>query len=326
MIITRSPLRITLGGGGTDLPSYYEEYGGFLISAAIDRHVYIILHRTFVPQLIVKYSNMEVVTDVNKLNHPIFREALKLTETPIEHLEIASMADIHAGTGLGSSGSFTTALLKALHLLKNRGIGPNALADEACKIELDILEEPIGKQDQNIAAHGGITCFTFHMSGRVEIEPLDLTRKTFEDLQENLLLFFTGCSRSASAILADQNNKTKQEDMEMVENMHRVKALGYRSRDVLVRGDLHKFATLLNEHWENKRKRSKGMSAPNIDKWYKLAMDNGALGGKLVGAGGGGFLMFYTEKKTKLREAMRREGLPEVEFKFDLEGTKAVML
>jgi len=326
MIITRSPLRITLGGGGTDLPSYYQKHGGFLISAAIDRYVYITVHETFVPELIVKYSEIERVNHVSAVKHPIFREALKITDAPIESLEVASFADIHAGTGLGSSGSFTTALLKALHLVQNKTIDPRTLAEQACHIEMNILKEPVGKQDQYIAACGGVTCFWFNQNNSVDVKPLSLPRPIFETLQENLLLFYTGQSRSASEILKDQDEKTKENNTEMIENLHAVKELGFLSRKALLAGDFKEFAHLLNKHWRNKRKRSKGMSSRTVDRWYSLARQVGAMGGKLIGAGGGGFLMFYAESKTKLRAAMRNEGLPEVRFKFDLEGTKAVMI
>lgn len=325
MLITRSPLRISLGGGGTDLPSYYREHGGFLIAAAIDKYVYITLHQTFVQELIIKYSKLERVTSASEIQHPIIRESLRLLDIQALNLEIASMADIPAGTGLGSSGSFTTALLKVLHAYKKQLIHPQELAEAACHVELDLLREPIGKQDQYIAAYGGITCFDFCQDNSVRAYALKISEETLFNLEDNLLLFFTGYSRSASAILKEQDDKSKGRDPSMIENLHFVKDLGYQSKEALERGDLPEFGRLMDVHWQNKKKRSGGMSNPEINEWYDYAMLNGALGGKLIGAGGGGFLMFYARDKAVLRHAMREKGLKEVRFRFDFEGTKVVV-
>jgi len=324
MIITRSPLRISLGGGGTDLPSYYREHGGFLVAGALDKYVYLTLHRTFVPDLIVKYSKLERVATAAQLEHPIIREAFALLGMEGRSLELTSMADIPGGTGLGSSGSFTTALLKVLHAANKNLISPAELAEQACHIELDRLGEPIGKQDQYIAAVGGITAFTFHKDGRVEFRPCKISEETLFNLEDNLLLFFTGYSRSASAILKDQNDKSKQQNQAMLDNLHYTKDLGYQSLAALEAGDLEQFARLMDVHWQRKKARSTGMSNAHINEWYDHAMAHGALGGKLIGAGGGGFLMFYASDKTKLRHAMREKGLQEVRFRFDFEGTKVV--
>ena len=324
MIITRSPLRISLGGGGTDLPSYYEEHGGFLLAAAIDQHVYINVHRRFEEGFVLKYSHLEEVATVDEIKHPIIREALQLVGVTERNLEIASMADIPAGTGLGSSGSFTTALLKALHTLRKNIVRPAELAAQACQIELEKLHEPIGKQDQYIAAVGGLTSFHFMPGGKVEILPVEVEEETLFNLQDNLLLFFTGYTRSASKILQEQNDKTKSVDKAMVENLHFVKELGVQSKDALECGNLREFARLMDVHWQRKKERSGGMSNGQINGWYDFAMANGALGGKLIGAGGGGFLMFYSEQTTRLRRAMREQGLREVRFRFDFEGTKIV--
>jgi len=324
MIISRSPLRISLGGGGTDLPSYYEQHTGFLIAAAIDKYVYINLHDTFMSDFIVKYSKLERVPDASQLEHPIIREAMAMLGISGRSMELTSMADIPAGTGLGSSGSFTTALLKALHAWKKNLVHPAELAEQACDIELNRLQEPIGKQDQYISAYGGITCFKFLPGGKVEAWPLKVSQETLYDLEDNLLLFFTGYSRSASAILKEQDNKSKAADFSMIENLHFVKDLGLQSQRALETGKLNQFARLMDVHWQRKKERSGGMSNPKINEWYDLAMGNGALGGKLIGAGGGGFLMFYADNKTKLRHAMRGAGLKEVRFRFDFEGTKLV--
>ncbi|PTY01339.1 galactokinase [Verrucomicrobia bacterium LW23] len=326
MIIARSPLRISLGGGGTDLPSYYQNYGGFLIAAAIDKYVYITLLRTFAEELIIKYSRMERVKSIDEVEHPIIRECLRYVGIDRNALELASMADIPAGTGLGSSGSFTTALLKVLHAHKRNLLHPSDLAEQACHIELDVLKEPIGKQDQYIAAYGGITCFEFHPNGKVSACPLRLREDTMFELEDNLLLFFTGYSRSASHILKEQDVKSKSNDSSMIDNLHFVKELGHKSKEALESGNLAEFAALMDVHWQNKKKRSGGMSNEKINEWYDYAMANGALGGKLIGAGGGGFLMFYAQDRARLRTAMAEKGLTEVRFRFDFEGTKIVAL
>jgi D-glycero-alpha-D-manno-heptose-7-phosphate kinase len=324
MIITRSPLRITLGGGGTDLPSYYREHGGFLVAAAIDKYVYVTVMRPFIPGIFLKYSQLEHVNAVEDVHHPIIRESIKLLDFRTPQVEITALADIPAGTGLGSSGSFTTALLKALYAHRKRLMHPGDLAELACHIEMDKLGEPIGKQDQYIAAFGGVTCFTFNQDGSVDARPLTTSMSVLFDLEDNLLLFFTGFSRSAGSILADQKKRSETHDADMLNNLHYVKGLGLRSRDALMRGDTGGFAELMHEHWEHKKKRSGGMTNPQIDEWYELGRKNGAIGGKLVGAGGGGFLMFYAEDHRRLRAAMAQAGLEEVRFRFDFEGTKVL--
>jgi D-glycero-alpha-D-manno-heptose-7-phosphate kinase len=324
MIMTRSPLRISLGGGGTDLPSYYKDHGGFVLAAAIDKHVYITVHEPFTDQIILKYSQMEVVRQRDEVQHPIVREALKLAGID-GRIEIASLSDIPAGTGLGSSGSFTTALLRALDELRNYRVQPEVLAEQACHIELELLGEPIGKQDQYIAAIGGITCFTFLPDGHVEVEPLRLAPETLHTLEDNLILFFTGFTRSASEILKDQDSRSRQKDQGMLDNLHFIKEIAMESKAAMERGDLRRFAELMHIHWEHKKKRTQGMSNPQIDSYYELGRSNGALGGKLIGAGGGGFLMFYTEDKTRLRRVMTRAGLREVRFRFDFAGSQVIV-
>ena len=325
MIIARSPLRITLGGGGTDLPSYYRDHGGFLIAAAIDKYVYVTVMRPFTSGIFLKYSQLEHVDQVHEVQHPIIREAIAMLEFRTPQLEITTLADIPAGTGLGSSGSFTTALLKALYAHRRRTILPSELAQLACEIEIDRLGEPVGKQDQYIAAYGGITCLRFHPDESVEASPLALSFDTMADLEDNLLLFFTGFSRSAGSILKDQTSRSEAGDAAMLSNLHYVKELAGRSEEALVSGRLAEFGTLMHEHWEHKKRRSGGMSNPQIDEWYELGMKNGAAGGKLVGAGGGGFLMFYAADRTRLRQAMAGAGLQEVRFRFDYEGTKILL-
>jgi D-glycero-alpha-D-manno-heptose-7-phosphate kinase len=325
MIIARSPLRITLGGGGTDLPSYYREHEGFLLSAAIDKYVFVTVTRPFTEGVYLKYSHLEHVDKIAQVQHPIIREGLSLLGFKTPQVEITTLADIPAGTGLGSSGSFTTALLKALYTHRRRHLNQMELAELACHIEIDRLGEPVGKQDQYIAAVGGVTCFAFHTDDTVAATPLAISMDTMFDLEDNLLLFFTGFSRNAGSILKDQNTRTKQSDGEMLKNLHYVKELGQRSKQALEKGDTRLFGELMHEHWEHKKRRSGGMSNPKIDEWYELGVKNGAVGGKLVGAGGGGFLMFMAEDRNRLRHKMSAAGLEEVRFRFDFEGTKVVM-
>ncbi|HTM31341.1 MAG TPA: hypothetical protein VL263_08545 [Vicinamibacterales bacterium] len=325
MIITRSPLRITFGGGGTDLPSYYREHGGFLVAAAIDKYVYVTVMRPFTQGIFLKYSQLEHVERIEDVHHRIIREALHELGFRTPQIEITTLADIPAGTGLGSSGSFTTALLKALYAHRRRLLHPDELAELACDIEINRLGEPVGKQDQYIAAYGGLTCFTFNPDGSVEAVPLRMPMDGLFNLEDNLLLFFTGFSRSAGDILADQKRRSEGHDAAMIENLHAVKELGLRSRDALARGDVPAFGALMDEQWQQKKRRSGGMSNPHIDEWYELARRNGALGGKLVGAGGGGFLLFYSEDHRRLRAVMSKAGLEEVRFRFDFEGTKVLL-
>jgi D-glycero-alpha-D-manno-heptose-7-phosphate kinase len=325
VIITRSPLRITLGGGGTDLPSYYRDHGGFLIAAAIDKYVFVTVMRPFVQGIFLKYSQLEHVNVADDVHHPIIREAIKLLDFKTPQLEITTLADIPAGTGLGSSGSFTTALLKALYSHRRRPLHPQDLAELACHVEIDKLGEPIGKQDQYIAAYGGLTCFTFNPDDSVVAAPLKIPMEAMFALEDNLLLFFTGFSRSASEILKDQKTRSERNDAEMLDNLHYVKELGQQSCRALMQGDTAAFGRLLHDHWLHKKRRSGGMSSAQIDEWYDLGLKHGALGGKLVGAGGGGFLMFYAEDHRRLRTAMAKAGLEEVRFRFDFEGTKVLV-
>lgn len=324
MIFTRSPLRVSLGGGGTDLPSYAREHGGFLIAGAIDKYVYINLHKRFVEGFLLKYSRVEEAASIDEIQHPIIREALRLLNIQARDLEITALADIPSGTGLGSSGSFTTALLRALHAYKKDPIHPHQLAEQACQVEIDILKEPVGKQDQYISAYGGITCFEIDHNGAVKAWPLSISEETLFNLEDNLLLFFTGYTRSASAILKEQDDKTKQGDSEMADNLHKVKEIAFRSKEALEKGDVAEFGRLMDVHWQHKKRRSAGMSNGRVDGWYDCAISNGALGGKLVGAGGGGFLMFYAGNKERLRHAMREQGLREVRFRFDFAGSQVI--
>lgn len=319
VIFSRAPLRISLGGGGTDLPSYYGEHGGYLISGSIDKYVYMLTHTVFQKRYRLKYSEMEEVDAPSDIKHPIFRETL-MRHWQGNPLEIAVVADVPAGTGMGSSGAFTVCLIKALSLAKRRSITPGDLAEAACEIEIDILEEPVGKQDQYVSAHGGICAYTFGTDGSVTVDPLDLDDATQRKLRNNLLLFYTGEARSASAILSDQVKRTASSDQDMVDNLHRTKAMGHRSRELLEAGDLESYAELMHEHWENKRRRSPGMTGERIDTLYTLARRSGCLGGKLVGAGGGGFLLVYAQRPEDTRQAMAAAGASELPFDFEFRG------
>ena len=325
MIISRSPLRITLGGGGTDLPSYYKKKEGFLIAAAINKYVYVTIMRPFEEGIYLKYSKIEKVKKILEINHPIIRETLKLQKIKKPQIEITTLTDIPAGTGLGSSGSFTTALIKSLYAHNKKLIHPQELAELACHIEIDRLREPIGKQDQYISSYGGVTCFTFKRNGKVTAKALKISHNKLTELEDNLLLFFTGYSRNASDILREQDTKTKKNEDKMIDNLNFVKQLGFRSKKFLETGKLSQFADLMNEHWEFKQSRSKQMSNKNISRWYYDGLKNGAIGGKLVGAGGGGFLMFYANDKEKLRKKMFQNRLEEVRFNFDFQGTQIVL-
>ena len=320
MIITRTPLRITLGGGGTDLPSYYERFGGSLIAAAINKYIFVSLNRTFTPGYLLKYSEMERVDEIDQIDHAIIREVLR-GHALDPALELVSVADIPTGTGLGSSGTFTVGLLRAIYAQRREHVTSADLAEEACSIEIDTLGRAVGKQDQYIAAFGGLTCFDFQKDGRVQVSPLRLSNETMHDLEEHLLMFFTRFSRNAERVLYDQKTRSETDDDTMLENLHVVKRLGIESRDALEKGDTLAFAQLMLEHWKYKKSRTEGMSNGDIDRWYQSAMDAGAIGGKLVGAGGGGFLLFYTRNPAELRKVMTAEGLEELRFAFDYDGS-----
>jgi D-glycero-alpha-D-manno-heptose-7-phosphate kinase len=320
VIISRTPLRITLGGGGTDLPSYYENFGGLVLTAAIDRYVYVAINRTFTDDYFLKYSAIERVRRIEDIDHPIIREALQLH--PIgRSIELVSVADIPAGTGLGSSGTFTVGLLKSIYAYVHHNVTAEQIAAEACHIEMDILGRPVGKQDQYASAYGGLESLTIEQNGHVTVAPMAISTQTLHELQEHLCLFFTGYSRNADEILREQHAQSTVGDGDMIESLHRVKEIGVASLESLQQGDTAAFADLLNEHWKHKKRRSATMSNPAIDRYYQIGMENGALGGKLVGAGSGGFLLFYAKDTDQLRRAFESEGLTEVRFQFDHDGT-----
>lgn len=326
MIVSRAPVRITLGGGATDLKSYYSKYGGFLIAAAINKYIFISANKRFYDSIRLSYSQTEIVDSVNAIKHRIFREALKFLDIR-EGIELVSVADVPANCGLGTSSSFTVSLLNVLHAYKKDFISQRQLAGEACHIEIDILGEPIGKQDQYIAAFGGITCLTFDKNGEVIVEPLRISGEALDQLESNILLFNTGIERNASEILSEQDEKSNKDDPQVLDNLHQIKEIGLETKKALERGDVDEFGELLKMHWDMKKKRCWKMTAPFIDECYELACKNGASGGKIIGAGGGGFFMFYcpNNDKPQLSYAMKKMGLKPMKFHFDLEGAKILV-
>jgi D-glycero-alpha-D-manno-heptose-7-phosphate kinase len=322
VIFSRAPLRIPLGGGGTDLPSYYRGHGGFFVSGAIDKYVYMLTHTAFHSRYRMKYSELEEVDEIAQIRHPILREGLR-GHWCGEPLEIASVAEVPAGTGMGSSGAYTVCLIKGLLRARHTSISPSRLAEAACEIEMNVLREPVGKQDPYVAAHGGICAYTIHPKGDVDVAPLELDPAVLRRLRDQLLLFYTGEARSASSVLADQDKRSRDGDPQMIENLHRTKALGREIHRLLADGDLESYAELMHEHWMYKRGRSPGMASEHIDRLYALARSNGAIGGKLVGAGGGGFLLLYTRRPEDIRQAMAAAGVTELAFDFEFGGAYA---
>lgn len=325
MIVSRAPVRFSLGGGGTDLPSYANEHGGFLVAASVDKYIYVNANRRFYKSIRLAYSKTETVDSLDAIEHRIFREALR--HEGIHHsIELVSVADVPANSGLGSSSTFTVALLNALHAFKREYVPTERLAEEACKIEIDILKEPIGKQDQYIAAYGGITAFTFHADGTVHAERVPMKDDVVDELETNLVIFYSGVERAASSVLQEQKKTIKSNKDGAVERMHRIKQLGYDTRDILVKGNLDAYGELLHEHWTNKRKLAANMTDSVIDEHYEAARKAGAIGGKLMGAGGGGFFMFYVRPQDRRRvcDELLSRGLRPLRFRFDFDGARIV--
>jgi D-glycero-alpha-D-manno-heptose-7-phosphate kinase len=325
MIIVRSPLRITLGGGGTDHPSYFCDYEGFLISAAINKYVYVMLHQGFHEDLVVKYSKIERVSSLDDVQHPVVREVLKMLDINWHGLEINVMVDIPTRAEMGASSAFTTALLRALHVYARRSARTTEIAQMASQIQLEKLKEPLGKQDQYISALGGVRAFRFCRDNHVENWPVIMNDEMRANLEDSLALFYTGIDSPAREIEEELNKRVMASDEEMLNHLHFVKDLGLKSLDALEHGYLNEFGALMDQHWQKKRARSHFISNPKFDEWYELARQNGATGGKLLGAGGGGFFLFQTSDKPRLRRAMLASGLREVRFQFDYEGTKSLV-
>jgi len=325
MIVSRAPVRFSLGGGGTDLPSYSREHGGFLVAAAIDKYVNLCVARRFYENIRLAYSKTELVDTVDQIEHRIFREALRHVGLG-RALELHSLADVPSNSGLGSSSSFTVALLNGLHAFNRNYISTQQLAEEACHIEIDILKEPIGKQDQYIAAFGGISAFTFEKDGSVQVERLPVREEVIDQLESSLLIFYSGVERSASAVLAEQAKTVKSNKDDAVARMHRIKEMGHETKKLLLDGDVDRYGELLHEHWMNKRKLASNMTDSVIDEHYDAALEAGAIGGKLMGAGGGGFFMFYVRptERRKVYETLVARGLRPMRFRFDFDGARIV--
>ena len=325
MIISRAPVRFSLGGGGTDLPSYSRVHGGYLVAAAIDKHIFVCANRRFYQSIRLAYSKTEIVDSVDAIEHRIFREALRLTKID-NGIELVSVADLPANSGLGSSSSFTVALLNALHAYKREFVPTEQLAEEACALEIEVLKEPIGKQDQYISAYGGITAFTFDTDGSVHAEPVPMKVEAMDELESNLLIFYSGVERAASAVLTEQAKTITSNTNDAVARMDRIKALGHDTYRLLVDGKIDLYGELLHEHWTNKRKLASKMTDAVIDEHYDAARAAGAIGGKLMGAGGGGFFMFYVRPADKrhVYEALLARGLKPLRFKFDFDGARIV--
>jgi D-glycero-alpha-D-manno-heptose-7-phosphate kinase len=325
MIITRTPFRLTLGGGGTDLPSFYREHGGFILAVAIDKYMFLNVNTPIIDDLVrVRYSKAELVEHVDQVEHTLAREALRAFHIQ-SGIEIVSIADIPSGTGLGSSSCYLVGLLRGLHALTDSSVGPQDLAEQACHIELEILKKPIGKQDQYMAAFGGLTTLDIARDGSVKVNRLRVGREVLEALESNILLFYTGEIRDATAILSQQDAASKKKDAKVVESLTEILEIGHGVADSIQKGNLHRFGELMDRHWQSKKSLAQGISNPRIDAWYELAKRNGAVGGKISGAGGGGFLMLYCDNdKASLREAMRGAGLRELNFRFEFEGSKVV--
>jgi D-glycero-alpha-D-manno-heptose-7-phosphate kinase len=325
LIVSRAPVRFTLGGGGTDLPSYYRQYGGYVVSAAIDRYIYVTANRRFYDDIRLAYSETEIVPDVDAIRHRIFREALRLTGIG-QGIELTSVADLPANSGLGSSSTFTVALLNALHTYQRDFVSSRQLAEEACEIEMVRLGDPVGKQDQYIAAFGNITALEIDRDGTVHVEPVPVREEVFDELQNNLVIMYSGVERPARVVLAEQGERVHQQDRDVVDGMHRIKQIGHEVYRLLTQGDPDGYVELLHEHWTRKRQLASTMTDDDLDEHYEAARRAGAIGGKLMGAGGGGFFMFYARPTDKRRvwEAMVARGLRPLRFRFDLDGARIV--
>jgi D-glycero-alpha-D-manno-heptose-7-phosphate kinase len=326
MIITRTPFRVTLGGGGTDLPSYYSKHGGFIFATAIDKYMFININRPIVDDLVrVKYAKSETVDHIDELHHDIAREAMRMMGIN-NALEITSMADVPAGTGLGSSSCYAVGLLNALHTMKRDFISLQNLAEKACDLEITILDKPIGKQDQYMASFGGLTVLDISRDGTVEVRRANVSESTADALNRNLQMFYTNTSRSADAILSEQSKGAREDKKDVVDNMHFIKELGHKILDAVESGNLTDVGLMFDQHWQHKKKLSSKMSNPHLDEIYETAKQKGALGGKISGAGGGGFFLFYVEKnRDKFKEEMKKLGLREMRYRFDHEGTKVIV-
>ncbi len=325
MIVSRAPVRFSLGGGGTDLLAYASRFGGYVVSAAIDKYIYVTANKRFYPDIRLAYSKTEIKARVDDVEHPIFREALRLCGIT-SGIELTSVADLPSNTGLGSSSAFTVALLNALHTYRREFVSSDKLAEEACHLEIDVLGEPVGKQDQYISAFGNVTAFTFDTDGTVHVEPVPAKDEVLDELESNLVILYTGIERPARVVLKEQGDRLRDLDEETVQRMHRIKELGHEVHRLLAAGDVDRYGELLHDHWMKKRGLASKMTDDAIDEHYEAARRAGAIGGKLMGAGGGGFFMFYVRPGDRRRfvEVMAARGLRQLRFRFDVDGARIV--
>nr|WP_315085113.1 GHMP kinase [uncultured Lachnoanaerobaculum sp.] len=322
MIITKTPFRVSFCGGGSDMANFYEKYGGCVLSTSINKYCYISIHPYFNEnQTLLKYSENELVDEISQIKHKIFRQVLG--DMNVHGVEITSTADIPGGTGLGSSSTFTVGLLNTLNCYNGKFVSKNKLAALACEVEIEKLGNPIGKQDQYGAALGGLNFIKFNQDGSVSHEPIMMEGKTYKKLQKNLLMFYTGTTRSANTILAEQTKNITSEDK--AKNLLKMCGLAKDMKSALESNDISSFGKILDEGWQLKKELASGIANPAIDEAYEIAMKNGALGGKLLGAGGGGFLLFYCEeeKQAQLKKAI---GLKELDFSFERDGTSVIYI
>ena len=322
MIITKTPFRVSFCGGGSDMANFYEKYGGCVLSTSINKYCYISIHPYFNEnQTLLKYSENELVDEISQIKHKIFRQVLG--DMNVHGVEITSTADIPGGTGLGSSSTFTVGLLNTLNCYNGKFVSKNKLAALACEVEIEKLGNPIGKQDQYGAALGGLNFIKFNQDGSVSHEPIMMEGKTYKKLQKNLLMFYTGTTRSANTILAEQTKNITSEDK--AKNLLKMCGLAKDMKSALESNDISSFGKILDEGWQLKKELASGIANPAIDEAYEIAMKNGALGGKLLGAGGGGFLLFYfeEEKQEQLKKAIV---LKELDISFERDGTSVIYI
>lgn len=327
MIITRTPLRICLGGGGTDVREYFERFGGYVVSASINQYIYIVLHNSFDKSIRICYSKREIVNTADEVHHPVVREAMKLFKIMDSGIEIISFADIPSDTGLGSSSSFTVGLIAALAAYKRVRMTKYEIAEMACHIERNLLKEAGGKQDQYIAAFGGISCLIFREDGKVLVSPVQISHESITALERNVMLFYTGIKRSSFKVQRALVRGIKKEERTL-ESLHEIKRLGMETEEILRKDEIDRYADSLKKHWEAKQQLSDLVSSGRINQLYRKAMESGAMGGKIIGAGGGGYFLLYcsdAQKRQRIREALTREGLEELRYSFDFTGVSVLV-
>ena len=329
MIITRTPFRVTLGGGGTDLPSYYLHHGGFIFAMGLDKYMYVVVNRPFDRKIRLHYSQAEVVDHVDQLKHELAREALKLHGIH-DSFEVASIADLPAGTGLGSSSCYLVGLLNAVHHDRRDYVPLHKLAEEACHIELNILKEGIGKQDQYMAAYGGLTVLEIARDGKVAVRQVTLNSSDIAEFVAHTHIYYTGSQRDAREVLADQNSAMQKKDSidhnRVADSLHRIKDLGYRILEAIESSNFDRWGELLNEHWQAKKRLSSKITLSRVDEIYdEVRKRFGVLGGKIIGAGGGGFLMLYSPNHhAEIERYMTDRGMPRMHYTIEPEGTKVI--